>query len=92
MVEWVKKLKRLLYKRGHENYFEDFQIVNLMIFTVADIAIDFSIPSAAFSNITNCFKNNVPVISGTTGWLERYDEALSICNELKGSFYLCIQF
>jgi 4-hydroxy-tetrahydrodipicolinate reductase len=36
----------------------------------ADVAIDFSIPNAAVLNITNCLNENVPVISGTTGWLE----------------------
>jgi 4-hydroxy-tetrahydrodipicolinate reductase len=39
-------------------------------------AIDFSIPNAAVLNITNCLNENVPVISGTTGWLEHYYDAM----------------
>lgn len=54
--------------------------------TKADVAIDFSIPNVAFDNISNCLNNNVPVISGTTGWLENYDNAVNLCKEKKGAF------
>ena len=36
-----------------------------------DVAIDFSTPETAFDNISNCFDYNVPVVSGTTGWLDQ---------------------
>ena len=52
----------------------------------ADVAIDFSVPMAAVENISSCFQANVPVVSGTTGWLERYDEIIALCNEKKGGF------
>jgi len=54
--------------------------------TKADVAIDFSIPNVAFNNITNCLNNNVPVISGTTGWLDDYDKAVNLCKEKNGAF------
>jgi len=54
--------------------------------TKADVAIDFSIPNVAFNNISNCLNNNVPVISGTTGWLDNYDNAVALCEEKKGAF------
>lgn len=57
-----------------------------------DVAIDFSTPDAAFENITNCFKNGVPVISGTTGWLSKYDEAVKICEENEGAFIYASNF
>jgi 4-hydroxy-tetrahydrodipicolinate reductase len=38
------------------------------------------------SNISSCFHANVPVISGTTGWLEHYDEMLALCAEKNGGF------
>jgi 4-hydroxy-tetrahydrodipicolinate reductase len=60
--------------------------------TDADVAIDFSIPSAAFKNISNCFNKNVPVISGTTGWLEDYDKAVALCKEKKGAFIYASNF
>jgi hypothetical protein len=52
----------------------------------ADVAIDFSIPSVAVDNISSCFHAGVPVISGTTGWLEHYNEMVALCAEKKGAF------
>lgn len=58
----------------------------------ADAAIDFSVPSAAFKNITTCLENGIPVISGTTGWLDRYNEAVALCNQHKGGFIYASNF
>jgi len=55
-------------------------------FSNMDVAIDFSMPNAAFGNISSCFENGVPIISGTTGWLKDFDQAVAICQEKKGSF------
>ena len=49
----------------------------------ADVAIDFSVPSSAYNNISNCLSNNIPVISGTTGWLDDYDKAVALCKKKK---------
>jgi 4-hydroxy-tetrahydrodipicolinate reductase len=46
--------------------------------STADVAIDFSVPSSSVQYL-NCFLVNVPVISGTTGWLEQYDEMVALC-------------
>ena len=61
-------------------------------FSAMDVAIDFSVPTSAFSNITSCLENGVPVISGTTGWLQHYDEAVDICNKNKGAFIYASNF
>ncbi|MEN8125459.1 MAG: 4-hydroxy-tetrahydrodipicolinate reductase [Bacteroidota bacterium] len=58
----------------------------------ADVAIDFSSPESAFDNIKNCIENSVPVISGTTGWLKRYDEIVKICHKKKGTFLYASNF
>lgn len=58
----------------------------------ADVAIDFSVPSAAFANIISCFKLGVPVISGTTGWLHQYDEACVLAKQHKGKFIYASNF
>lgn len=60
--------------------------------TKADVAIDFSIPSVAFNNITNCFKNAVPVVSGTTGWLADYDKAVALCKKENSAFIYASNF
>ena len=58
----------------------------------AEIAIDFSVPKAAFKNISHCLTHNVPVISGTTGWLNDYDKAIALCHEKKGAFIYASNF
>lgn len=57
-----------------------------------EVAIDFSQPQAAFDNISRCLKAGVPVLSGTTGWLQRYDEACRICNAHEGAFLYASNF
>lgn len=58
----------------------------------ADVAIDFSTPEAAFENIKGCFIHKVPVISGTTGWLDCYEQAVTLCGELNGAFIYASNF
>jgi 4-hydroxy-tetrahydrodipicolinate reductase len=57
-----------------------------------DVAIEFSTPASAVSNILSCFEANVPVVVGTTGWLERLDEVKKTCNEKSGSLFYASNF
>lgn len=61
-------------------------------FSKMDVAIDFSMPDAAFANISKCLEHGVPVISGTTGWLENYDKAVALCEAKKGGFIYASNF
>jgi 4-hydroxy-tetrahydrodipicolinate reductase len=80
-----KEIEKIAISRGHQIVIRK-DVDDKIDITLADVAIDFSVPTSAFNNITNCLNNNVPVISGTTGWLEKYDEAVALCNEKKGGF------
>jgi 4-hydroxy-tetrahydrodipicolinate reductase len=81
-----KTIEQIAIKRGHTIVLTiDKDDVGYDI-SKADVAIDFSIPTVAYNNITNCISNNVPVISGTTGWLHDYDKAVALCKEKKGAF------
>ena len=51
-----------------------------------DVAIEFSSPGAAFENIKKCLKLKVPVVSGTTGWLEDYKKVVEICKNENSTF------
>ena len=86
-----KEIEQIALKRGHEIVLKIRENEKYDI-SKADIGIDFSVPNAALHNIINCFKNNVPVISGTTGWLDDYDKALAVCKENKGSFIYASNF
>lgn len=57
-----------------------------------DVAIEFSQPDAAFENISYCLNNNIPVVSSTTGWLDRKPEIVALCKEKNGSFFYASNF
>ena len=60
--------------------------------SVADVAIEFSRPEYAVSNILRCFESNVPVVSGTTGWLDEWENILSNQKSLNGGFFYASNF
>ena len=51
-----------------------------------DVAIDFSTPDAAYYNITKCIEQGIPIVSGTTGWLDRYEDVEKMCHQKNGAF------
>ena len=79
-------IERIALERGHEIVLKKDEFNTYEGLSNADVAIDFSIPAVAVENISSCFYANVPVISGTTGWLDRYDEMAALCEEKKGAF------
>jgi 4-hydroxy-tetrahydrodipicolinate reductase len=71
-------IEKIAKERGHEivsvidiNNTENFDSDT---FRSADVAIEFTRPEVAVSNIKNCFRVNVPVVSGTTGWTDHLPE------------------
>tara|TARA_R110002012_G_scaffold110049_1_gene254356 strand:+ start:154 stop:855 length:702 start_codon:yes stop_codon:yes gene_type:complete len=86
-----KTIEALALKRGHSIVIKTSDITTVDI-TKADVAIDFSIPEAAFKNITTCFNQKIPVISGTTGWLKDFDKAVDLCKTEKGAFIYASNF
>lgn len=81
-----KVIERIALERGHEIVLKKDEFNTYDGLSTANVAIDFSVPSAAVDNISASFNANVPVVSGTTGWLEHYDEMIALCNEKKGGF------
>ncbi len=55
--------------------------------TQADAAIEFSTPHTAYNNILRCFKCKVPVVVGTTGWLDKIEEVKSECLRTGNTFF-----
>ena len=58
----------------------------------ADVAIEFSQPNAVVDNLKACFDAQVPVVCGTTGWLEKRSEAEAYCKERNGTFFYASNF
>lgn len=81
-----KVIERIALERGHEIVLRKTSSDTFEDLHKADVAIDFSIPNAAVNNISACLHEGVPVISGTTGWLENYHEMVKLCEEQNGAF------
>jgi 4-hydroxy-tetrahydrodipicolinate reductase len=79
-------IERIALERGHEIVLKKDEFNTYDGLSVADVAIDFSIPLVAVENISSCFYAGVPVISGTTGWLAQYDEMVALCKANNGAF------
>lgn len=81
-----KEIEKIALQRGHEIVLKKTETSDFSGLEQADVAIDFSIPTAAVENISTCLNNGIPVVSGTTGWLKNYDEMVTLCNEKQGAF------
>ena len=79
-------IERIALERGHEIVLKKDENNTFEGLYNADVAIDFSVPMAAVENISSCFHAHVPVVSGTTGWLEHYDEMAQLCTAKNGGF------
>lgn len=58
----------------------------------SDVAIEFSIPSSAINNINKCFQAGVPVVVGTTGWLDKLETVSSTCTQNNGGLFYASNF
>ena len=86
-----KEIEKIAISRGHEISLkididnpEDLTVENLQ---KCDVAIEFTIPASAIKNYNICFEAGIPVVSGTTGWLDKKDEVYQKCNETNGTFF-----
>jgi 4-hydroxy-tetrahydrodipicolinate reductase len=53
-----------------------------------DVAIEFSTPQTAYNNILKCFEAHIPIVVGTTGWLDKFEEISNIVlSQKQGLFY-----
>ena len=58
----------------------------------ADVAINFSVPDAAVFNIKKALRLNIPVVCGTTGWLDKFEEVIQFCKEKNTAFLYSSNF
>lgn len=85
-----KEVEKLALKAGHEIILKisskNFSTVRNNRLPLADVAIEFSAPQAAFENVIHCFNSGIPVVSGTTGWNQKIPEAAERCLKSEGAF------
>ena len=87
-----KIIEKIAEERGHKVVFKIQSGKTNYDIKQADMAIDFSVPSAAVANIKEALNNQIPVVCGTTGWLNHYDEVEKICRNKKGAFIYASNF
>lgn len=91
-----KTIEQIALSRGHEivsiidiNNPDDIYSDN---FKSADVAIEFTTPATAFDNYMKSFAAGVPVVSGTTGWLNRIGEVKEMCEKEGKTFFYASNF
>jgi len=81
-----KIIDEISQSRGHEVVARLKETPNRESLKDADVVIEFSNPEAAFENIKVCLENKIPVICGTTGWLDKKTEIERIAVEQNSAF------
>ncbi|MBN1924360.1 MAG: 4-hydroxy-tetrahydrodipicolinate reductase [Prolixibacteraceae bacterium] len=91
-----KEIERIALSRGHQivltidiHNLDEFIVENL---TKADVAIVFTVPESAVTSFSICFDSKIPVVSGTTGWLDKWDEVVEKCRENDTAFFYASNF
>ncbi|WP_299101359.1 4-hydroxy-tetrahydrodipicolinate reductase [uncultured Winogradskyella sp.] len=87
-----KSIETIAVNRGHSITLKVSDKDSDYDFKNVDVAIDFSIPSVAVYNIKKALDAGIPVISGTTGWLEHYDDIVTYCKDNDGTFLYASNF
>jgi 4-hydroxy-tetrahydrodipicolinate reductase len=83
-----KTIERIALERGHTIAGRiDIENVDDLDSAQADVAIEFSHPHAAYTNVRKCVQRMIPVVCGTTGWLERKPEIDQLTKEKGSAFF-----
>ena len=91
-----KEIEKIARERGHNiSLIVDIDNRGDLVpehLSAADAAIEFTGPEAAFGNISACFDAHLPVVSGSTGWLDRMEEVQERCRREGQAFFYASNF
>lgn len=91
-----REIEEMALKRGHTVHLtidnEKDWDTHAVALGNADVAIEFSMPETAVQNIQRCFSMGIPVVSGTTGWQDRFEEVQQLCMDGKHSLFHASNF
>lgn len=79
-------IERIAVERGHSIVYIKQRNKITGSLEQAEVAIDFSVPTVAVNNIKEALTAGVPVVCGTTGWLEQFDEVVDFCKTKDSAF------
>jgi 4-hydroxy-tetrahydrodipicolinate reductase len=91
-----KEVEKMALQKGHEILLvidneEDWK-TNAHKIKYADVAVDFSMPATAVENIIKFLEAGIPVVSGTTGWNDKFEEVKNICLAKKQTLFFAPNF
>ena len=91
-----KAIEEIAVNRGHEIVLKideynlsDFNKKNM---AAANVAIEFTGPHSAYDNVKKALEFDIPLVCGSTGWLEKLNEIKKLCTDRKGSFIYASNF
>jgi 4-hydroxy-tetrahydrodipicolinate reductase len=91
-----KAIEETALNRGHEivlkideDNLSDFTKENI---SKADVAIEFTGPHSAFENVKKALSYDIPLVCGSTGWLDKLEEVNKLCSDRNGSFIYSSNF
>jgi 4-hydroxy-tetrahydrodipicolinate reductase len=87
-----KAIEQIAIERGHAIVALVDKNKNQGNLSEADVAINFSVPDAAVANIKAAMEKQIPVVCGTTGWLEHLKEVEDYCTQNKSAFIYASNF
>lgn len=87
-----RKIAEIAASRGHEIVVTTDENTGDWDLGRAELAIDFSTPAVAFGHISRCLQEGIPIVSGTTGWLGQWEQAVNLCREKQGAFLYASNF
>lgn len=87
-----KAIEIVAVERGHDVVAKIDQDETYGNLSEADVAINFSVPDAAVENIKTALKINIPVVCGTTGWLDQLNEIEDFCKAKNSAFIYASNF
>ena len=85
-------IERFALERNHKIVYTSDKNLEKGDLKQADVAINFSVPEAAVSNIKQAMQLKVPVVSGTTGWLDKFEKITQFCEEKNTAFLYASNF
>ncbi|OYY18656.1 MAG: hypothetical protein B7Y69_10290 [Sphingobacteriia bacterium 35-40-8] len=84
-----KAIEQIALSKGHEivlkidiNNAADFNAENI---AKAHVAIEFTGPHSAFDNVMKCMNLGIPVVCGSTGWLDKWETVKASCEQHNGA-------
>ena len=89
-----REIEQLCIKKGHHVYsiVDPTLGTDLTALEGTDLAIEFTQPSAAITNITFCLNHGIPIVCGTTGWHDKLEQIKDLCQVKSGSMFYSSNF